>query len=312
MRNSGTISGENLKTDWGRFTIIVFSGVIAAMQIGKVIVFLTPLQKDFNISLQSAGWIMSIFAVIGVVFMAPGAALVDRFGDKRLLVLGLAGILLGSICTMFTYNFPVLLVLRSLEGFGFLLISVAGPAVIQRIVAQYDKDIAFSLWSCFMPAGIVIAILTGALVSSWKSYWMYNSGAVLILLLLIIFSIHRKTPSAAAGIGAGQMWRQIISVFKVSGMPQMFFSFTMYNIQYFTVITFLPALIQQNTSISSTLASALSAAVAGINIVGNIAAGTLLKKGFLRWKILLTGSLLMMITGALVFSPIPMRWLQWR
>lgn len=301
MKNSKVLARDDVKTDWSRFAIIVSAGVIAAMQIGKVIVFLAPMQKDFNIDLKSAGWIMSIFAVIGVVFMAFGAALVGRFGDKRLLILGLLGILFGSVCTIFTTEFSVLLILRSFEGFGFLLISVAGPAVIQRIVAAKDKDIAFSLWSCFMPAGIVIAILSGSLFTSWQSYWQMNSAAVLILLLLIVFFIRRKKQSAELETGIGQMWQQIISVFKTPGMPQQFFSFTMYNIQYFAVITFLPALIQQNSDISASLAAALSAAVAGINITGNIAAGTLLKKGFQRWKILLAGSLLMMVAGSLVF-----------
>jgi predicted MFS family arabinose efflux permease len=143
-----------------------------------------------------------------------------------------------------------------------------------------------------MPAGIVIAILTGAVFSSWQSFWQLNSAAVLILLLLIIFFIRRRIKPEAPESSAGQMWQQIMAVLKVPGMPQMFFSFTMYNIQYFAVINFLPDLIRQNSTVSASLASALSAAVAGVNIIGNIAAGTLLKKGFARWKILIMGSVL--------------------
>src|SRR3546814_3952660 len=41
--------------------------------------------------------------------------------------------------------------------------SVAAPSVLQRhdVVQQGDRDTAFSLWSCFMPAGMAIAMLAG-------------------------------------------------------------------------------------------------------------------------------------------------------
>src|SRR3546814_21167609 len=57
---------------------------------------LPALRADLGMALGTAGWVMGVFALIGVVGGIPAGAAVSRFGDRRLIVLGLALIALGS------------------------------------------------------------------------------------------------------------------------------------------------------------------------------------------------------------------------
>src|SRR3546814_2705041 len=75
---------------WLPIAVVIAAGIIAALQVGKVSIGLPALRADLGMALGTAGWVMGVFALIGVVGGIPAGAAVSRFGDRRLIVLGLA------------------------------------------------------------------------------------------------------------------------------------------------------------------------------------------------------------------------------
>jgi MFS family permease len=59
----------------------------------------------------------------------------------------------------------MLLATRVLEGFGFLAVTVAAPALIAQATPQITRDRAFALWATFMPGGITGVLLAAPLLS---------------------------------------------------------------------------------------------------------------------------------------------------
>ena len=52
---------------WRPVALLVATGVVAAFQIGKIPLSLNYLQSDFGFDLVMAGWVASLFAVMGAV-----------------------------------------------------------------------------------------------------------------------------------------------------------------------------------------------------------------------------------------------------
>ena len=52
---------------WGPVALLVATGAVAAFQIGKIPLSLNYLQSDFGFDLVMAGWVASLFAVMGAV-----------------------------------------------------------------------------------------------------------------------------------------------------------------------------------------------------------------------------------------------------
>lgn len=142
--SSETMNGESsVTTNWLAVAMVVAAGIIAALQVGKVIVSVALLRADLGLSLSGAGWVLSIFSVLGVIGGIPTGAAVSRFGDRRIMLLGLLAIVIGSLAGGFASTYSVLLVTRVIEGLGFLLIIIAAPDLLRRIVAIHEQDRAW-------------------------------------------------------------------------------------------------------------------------------------------------------------------------
>jgi predicted MFS family arabinose efflux permease len=278
---------------------VVGAGIVTAIQVGKAAIATPMLQTDLGLDLAAAGWLTGIFAVLGLVGGIPAGTLVSRAGDRRILLLGLGSIVLGAIIGATASGYSVLLASRLLEGFGFLLVTVAGPAILNRVVNMRERDLALALWSCFMPAGMALAMIGGPLFSDWRTLWWSNAGLAAATVLVGWTMV----PLAPARMSVS--WRSTISdVTRVLTSKEpilLAVCFTFYSLMFFALFSFLPVLLMEKMEISHGTAGLLSALASGANIVGNLGAGYLLARGAKR-NVLLSGAYLIMgLAGVGIF-----------
>ncbi|WP_334150725.1 MFS transporter [Hyphomicrobium sp.] len=296
---SALVTVAQYRTNWLAVTTVVAAGMVAAMQVGKVLIASPLLQADLSLDLADLGWLTSVFAIIGVVGGMPAGAMVTRIGDRRLLCAGMAILILGILVGAASEWFALLIASRFLEGFGFVLVVVAGPAVLMRIVSSRQRDVVFALWSCFMPAGMALALLTGPLVSSWQAIWWMNGVVALISLLLITATVppsQTKTYDIEGNFG-----EDVALTVRSRGPVLLFVIFALYNLMMFTLFSFLPILLVERLNISLGAAGILSALITLANVAGNITAGSLLSRGFSHGRLVIIAALLMGASGAWVF-----------
>lgn len=79
--------------------------------------------------------------------------------------------------------------------------------------------------------------------------------------------------------------------------------FATYNLQFFSVMTFLPIFLMQRIGLSLAAAGGISAAAVAANIIGNLAAGFLLSRGLRAGSLLAATSLVIGIFGIGIFLP---------
>ena len=295
-------SDAHRRSGWAATMVVVGAGVVASLQVGKGAIAGPLLQADFGIDLGTLGWLTSVFAILGMVGGIPAGALTAKIGDRRMLCLGLGAIALGAALGAVAGSFHVLLAGRVVEGLGFLLISVSGPAILQRVVAPATHDLAFSLWSCFMPAGMAIAMLAGPQFGDWRALWWssaFFAGAAIIAAVLLIPKTADRSPSSWRGLGAS-----ILATLSVKGPSLLAASFTLYSLMFFALFSFLPVLLMDRMNVSLQTAGLLSAVAVAVNILGNLAAGVLLSRGLDRSAMVAGASVVMGISGLGIFLPV--------
>jgi predicted MFS family arabinose efflux permease len=287
--------------NWLIVSVVVVSGVIAATHAGKAAIATPLLQKDLGIDLVAAGWLTGIFAILGCVGGIPAGSLVGRVGDRGILIAGLGLAALGGVLGAAAPGYESLLLSRVLEGLGFLLVAVAGPAILSRVVRSEQHDFALALWSCFVPAGLALVMLFGPLFGDWRALWWGSAG----LACLAVLSGWMVIPPARTQVSPS--WRRTASDamhVAASKGPILFACFfAVYSLMFFALFSFLPVLLMERMSFSYATAGWLSAVATSTNIIGNIGAGYLLLRG-IRRKTLLAGAYLIMGLSALgIFLP---------
>ena len=258
--------------------LIIAAGFVAAMHIGKLPSAIPVLQQQLGISLIQSGLLLSLVQGAGMCFALLIGSYIQRIGFKFCILLGLALLSIASLIGSFSHSISVLFVLRVIEGFGFLLVTLTGPAFIRQLVPMERISSKMGLWSAYMGGGMGIALFTAPFLIAdygWPWVWLSFSLVTALLFLMIAYWIPKAEP--------------VLNSVSVSGLIKdtlrhpaawlLALIFGTYAGQWFALVGFLPTIYEQN-QISPQLSGALTASVSIANAVGTFACGLMLQRGF--------------------------------
>jgi MFS family permease len=117
-----------------------------------------------GISLVQAGFLLSLVQLAGMTAGVAFGALADGWGARRSMLTGLWILAAVSAAGGAAQSLTVMLLLRALEGLGFLLVVLPAPALVRALVPPAQHGRMLALWSAYMPAAATLALLLGPLV----------------------------------------------------------------------------------------------------------------------------------------------------
>ena len=284
--------------------IVMAAGVCAALIVGKLPPALPVLQRDLGVTLVEAGFLLSLVQVATLTTGLFLGLATDRFGLRRAMLCGLALMTGASLAGGWADSASLLLVLRAVEGLGFLLTTLAAPALIRRVVPPSQVTRMMGVWGSYMPFGTALAMLFGPVVmqaSGWAGWWWLIGLLCALCLLAAWLWVPADPPHAAAAAASGGWVDKLRLTLTSAGPWLLFLTFCAYWGVWLAVIGFLPSIYAQ-AGISGWLLGALTALVPAMNIIGNIVAGNLLHRGARPTGLLITGFVAMAIGGFLAFA----------
>jgi MFS family permease len=261
--------------------IVVLAGGVAALQVGKLPPALPALQAELGLTLVQSGFLLSMVQIAGMSLAVFMGLLADGMGLRRSMVRGLCLLTLASGLGACATSVAALLALRALEGLGFLLVALPAPALIRRLVPPAQLPGMLGVWGAYMPTGTALALLAGPLfipVWGWGAWWWLFAAVSLAMAAWLWRSVPADPMAltAAAGLGA---WQRLHRTLSARGPWLVALTFGMYSGQWLAVVGFLPS-IYSAAGVSGALLGVLTALAAAVNIVGNMASGRLLQRGW--------------------------------
>jgi len=296
------VSGTNWAAVWAVFA----GGLIAGAYIGKVPPALPVLRIDFGLTLVQTGYVATMLNVMGGLVGMFAGVFSDRFGHKRIALGGLAFMAAGGIVGVLAPTYSVLLVSRFLEGAGFIMMTVAGVALVAQAAAGADRQKAMALWTCYMPAGGSLAMLAASLalaVLDWRALWIALSAAAVICFVLVA----RTVPPRAVHGSMGLLRLGIESLTHPAGLL-LCLAFGGYVAQWAAFITWLPTFVVGERGGSTLLGALLTAIWVGINVPGVLLGGWLMTRGAPRSKMIVLASAIQALAVAGAFLDLLPDW----
>ena len=273
-------------TRWGIIFLILFAGSVGAAQLGKLPGALPDIRADLDISLVTAGWIISTFVMIGAICSVAAGMTGDRFGHRRILLWGIALVAVGSFAGAAAPDSASLIPSRIVEGLGYIAVISTGPALITRAVADRHRAIAFGVWSFYMPFGMASMVaLSPVLISatgSWRGLWIINGmlAAMALVALLSALQGERFQPIRNdSPVGLRDVWRTVSS----AGPWVVAIAMGSYSLVYLSSMAFLPTFLIEREGMSAGTASVLIGIAIFMNAPGCLAGSWLLKRNVPAW-----------------------------
>ncbi len=239
-------------------SMLLFGTAIATTQY-KVPVIMGDLMAQFDMNVDSASWLMSIFTFVGIVLAIPTGILAKKFGPRNVLMAAAALSLVGAIVGSLATNAGMLIFSRGIEGVAFIFVTICGPLCVQRYVAPDKIGSATGIWALWVCLGSVIGgVATSSVFGTlgFAGTWILYGALPVLFAFLVFVAVRFKSNPPAPAQGAEEEKVSYAELFKPNTLL-FFFGFLCYNMTLLAVLSFSPTLMQSQ-GIDPTLSGFIS------------------------------------------------------
>ena len=187
----------------------------------QAVASVTPLMiADLHLSYAQVGWLIGIYMLPGMLLAFPGGVIGQRFGERRLVLLGLALMVAGTVVTATASSFAMAAAGRVMSGVGAVLMNILLPKLIADWFEGKEIATAMAVVLTSWPVGLGLATATlGGLAAatSWRTALLATAalaGVGFVLMLLFREAPRTSTPVRARlgardvrlGVAGGFAW----------------------------------------------------------------------------------------------------------
>ncbi|MGL5887986.1 MAG: MFS transporter [Leuconostoc suionicum] len=174
-----------------------FIGLIIAMFMGTldstiVNIALPKLMTTFNTSLAGVSWVATTYTLALAVFMITATKLGDKFGRKKLMIIGLLLFAGSSAACMFAPSLMYLLIFRVFQGLGGAIITpLVLPMGVELFGKQHMSKIAAIVGAITALAAAGGPAAGGFILEYMSWHWIFGLNVpigLISLLLVLLFT----------------------------------------------------------------------------------------------------------------------------
>lgn len=182
------------------FSLILILGTLTALGPFSIDMYLPgfpAIAKDLRTTVAEVGLSLSSFFVgisAGQLLYGP---LLDRFGRKNPLYIGLAVYVLASVACAWATSIETLVVLRFIQAVGSCAAAVASVAMVRDLFPVEDNAKVFSLLMLVVGVSPMVAPTVGGYVTAdfgWQTVFLILAGMGAVILAAVYFGLPESSP----------------------------------------------------------------------------------------------------------------------
>ena len=186
---------------WWILAVLIISLFTVNLDNTILNVALPTLARDLHADTSQLQWMVDAYVLLFAGLLLTAGALGDRFGRRRVMLVGLMIFGAGSLASAFAPSAAVLILLRAGMGIGGALIVPSTLSVTSNVFSAEERPKAIGIWTGVSGLGIVAGpVLAGWLLEhfAWGSIFLINVPIVLISVAGTIALVPEgRSPNAA-------------------------------------------------------------------------------------------------------------------
>ncbi len=287
-----TAAGSSEKTRWGGVAFGLALASFAAFQQFKLPPVLPIMLQDYGYDLVLAGGFMSIYALVGLFVTLPLSRYIAGGRAVQALWFALVLFVLGTLLVLLAPQFGWLVLAgRALEGLGFSILALIGPASASANAARFHLPLVAALSATWIPVGQMSAALVALPTQDaelWRPVWWVAIAASLAMTLW--FAVLQRGRGLYLGAGKGAAGKRVglegeeRLLLWVAGL-----AFVLFSGQYIGFMTWFPGYMVE--ALEVTPAMAVYAYLVPVLLVAifNVLSASLLRRGATPAGLLIVG-----------------------
>ena len=263
-----------LQNRWHILALLFLVRVGMGLQFQTVPALAPLFLSDYHVGIADIGLLIGLYFAPGVLLALPGGAIGKRYGDKPIVLLGLALMIGGGLVVAFGTSWSAQLVGRLIGGIGGILLNVLMSKMVTDWFAGKEIATAMAVHVNSWPFGVALALVTLPWLASIGGLQMASLGvtAYLALGFVALAALYRTPPLQAAAVSGeasrpeGQALASVLTAGLIWGL---------YNAALAMVFGFGPLMLTQRgwtvTAASSTISIVLWLATLSVPAGGILA-----------------------------------------
>lgn len=170
---------------WVLLTAVLGSG-IALLDTTAVNVALPAIGRNLDAGFAALQWTVSGYTLTLAALLLLGGSLGDRYGRRRLFVVGTCWFAAASLLCSLAPTATLLVAARALQGIGAALLTPASLALLTATFHGPDRGRAIGAWSGLTGVAAAVGPLLGGLLveASWRLVFLVNLPVAAVAVLL--------------------------------------------------------------------------------------------------------------------------------
>jgi len=183
--------------DRNRILALLFAGVfMGSLDIGIIGPALPAIQNYFLVDTRAVSWIFAIYLLFFMIGTPVMAKMSDNYGRRKVYVLDVLLFAVGSVITVSSGSFSMMIVGRAVQGFGAGGIFPVASAFIGDTFPPEKRGSALGIIGSVWGVSGVLGPVLGAVLLKYGWQWLFiiniPIAAVIILASFIILPESRK------------------------------------------------------------------------------------------------------------------------
>lgn len=182
-------------------------------------VILPSIISDLGINSIDAEWINAVYSLTFAAFLIVAGRLGDRFGRRRVFVIGAIVFGLSSIAAALSTSGTLLIAARALQGLGGAIMSPTSLSLVNDLYRGKTRAIAFAIYGSVIGGMAAVGpVLGGWLTEQFSWHWSFWINVPFAA--LIVFGVSRFVPESKAvgDVGKADYWGALLSSLGIASL----------------------------------------------------------------------------------------------
>ncbi|MFD2204960.1 MFS transporter [Kiloniella antarctica] len=196
---------------------VCLSALMLGLEISSIPTILPTLENILPADFKQLQWIMNAYTIAMTTCLMAMGALADRFGRKRIFMVGIVIFGIASLVCGLATSAPMLIGARFFQGISAAAMLACQVAILSHQFRDgRERGIAFGWWGIIFGIGLGFGPIVGGLIvalSNWQWVFLVHVVLAVITLLLVRIGVEESVDPNAGRVDLMGMGTLSISVF---------------------------------------------------------------------------------------------------